>query len=95
MYSMQWLQLPLSQGETWEGEQSSNSIQQYLFYCTLCVQVLVCIYIYALLEYLVPAEARRGHQIPIELELQMVVSLLWVLKTESWSSGRAVSAPDH
>jgi hypothetical protein len=32
---------------------------------------------------------------PLELELWMVVSILWVLGTKFWSSPRAASAPHH
>ena len=38
-------------------------------------------------------EARRGHQIPLELELPVVVRcLVWVLGTDPGSSGRAIHA---
>lgn len=47
------------------------------FICTTCMQV--------------PVEARE-HEIPLELELQAVMShLIWVLGTIPWSSARKVS----
>lgn len=42
--------------------------------------------------YTVPTEARKGHQIPPDLELQMSVSLHVGTGTEPESSGRAVNA---
>ena len=39
----------------------------------------------------VPTEARRGHLVPLELELQVAVShSVWMLGRELVSSGRAV-----
>lgn len=42
--------------------------------------------------YTVPIEARKGHQIPPDLELQMSVSLHVGTGTEPEFSGRAVNA---
>ena len=43
--------------------------------------------------YAVPARARRGHQIPLELELQMVWTVAQALGIQPGSFARAVSAP--
>lgn len=40
-----------------------------------------------------PAEARKWHWIPLELELQ--IATMFVLGIESWSSGRVASALYH
>ena len=46
-----------------------NNINPFIFMC-----MGAYMYIYVPHECLVPTEARRGHQIPLELELQVVVS---------------------
>jgi hypothetical protein len=45
-------------------------------------------------EYAVHEDARRGHQIPMEHELQTLLATMWVLGIESGSSGRATNAPN-
>ena len=43
----------------------------------------------------VPVEARRGHQIPLELELTYGCVAMWLLGIKPRSSGRAASALNH
>lgn len=71
--------------------------------CVLCVRVCMCTLMcsclsirrcMACMQELV--EARRGHQILLELELQATVRCpLWVLRSESRSSPRAASVLHH
>lgn len=42
----------------------------------------VCLYLSVHYVHVVSAKARRGHQIPLELELQRIVRGVWVLGTE-------------
>jgi hypothetical protein len=59
------------------------------FIFILCAHVFTCMYVP------VSTETRTWHQIPLELELQMIKSAVWVLRIEPRSSAKAVSAFNH
>lgn len=75
----------------------------YVVLCVLCVRVCMRTLMFsclsmcrcmACMQELV--EARRGHQIPLELELQAAVRCpRWALRSESRSSSRAASVLHH
>lgn len=50
-------------------------------------------YVCAPCPCLVPAEVRTRHWIPLELELEILASCMWVLGIEPESSERIASAP--
>ena len=57
---------------------------------------MFCLYVYTATMCVPGAtKVRRGHQIHLELELQMLCATMWVLGSEPMSRARAVSALNY
>lgn len=77
-------------------------VRVFIHISILCLLILFyvwggggcCMYASASCGCLVPAEARRERYALLELQLEMVVSFMWVLGVKLPSSGRAAAAFD-